>query len=883
MPLLPTMSSSELSRLSRGLFGKLVLIALIAVPSIYAGLLTWSNLDAATSLDQVPAAVVNLDEPATVTDAGGKKQTVPLGRVVTSRLVGNDSASNLDWDLTDASTAQAGLEDGTYYAVLTIPATFSSAATSTSDAQTARQATMRLETNDATSYLAGNIAAAVSNELTTLTGDELTRSYLDRIYLGFNSLHTNMIKAKDGAGQLSDGLEQLRRGSASLDDGGHDLVLGLDQLSGGTGQLAQGTAELAAGARRLSGGAGQLAQGNDKLATGLGTLRDQTAQLPAQTKQLAAGAGQLDAGAQRLAGGAGQLAAGLDQARELMTALPGQATALAAGSRQLLAAVDSLGAAATGLAEGADAVAEGGAQLADGADKLAAGAGGLAAGTRRTAEAAQELSAGAARSATGAAEYTRAVSGLAGECEQSGADASFCRQLATVAAQGESVRDGSAAVSDASSALATGAGQLVDGAAQLASGAAPLQDGARALATGAVRLDTGAEEFGKGARQLTSGGDSLGAGLTALATGAPRLVDGVTKAADAADELATGASALSTGTGQLSTGLGALATAAPRLTGGIGQSAAGAAQLSAGAAELQTGATALASGAQQASTGARQLDTGAKSAANGAAQLSDGIGQLRGGISRADNGAKSLADGLAEGAKQIPTYDKDQRDRLATVVAEPVGADGVRLHRVAAYGYGLAPYFVALGLWVGGMALFFMLRPVPARAVASTAPSWRVALAGFAPAALFGVAQAVVLSAVVMWWVGVEVASPALFVAFALLASLTFVAVNQALVAALGSAGRFLGLILIVLQLSAAGATYPIETTPAFFQVLNPLLPLTYAVRAFRSIIAGGSLHLAPAATVLICWLLVSLLLTILTARRGRTWSLARLRPARAA
>ena len=89
---------------------------------------------ATTSLDRVPAAIVNLDEPATVTDANGKKQTVPLGRVVTGELVGNDSSSNLDWSLTDAQKAQEGLEDGTYYAVLTIPKTFSAAATSSSSA-----------------------------------------------------------------------------------------------------------------------------------------------------------------------------------------------------------------------------------------------------------------------------------------------------------------------------------------------------------------------------------------------------------------------------------------------------------------------------------------------------------------------------------------------------------------------------------------------------------------------------------------------------------------------------------------------------------------------------------------------------------------------------
>lgn len=181
------------------------------------------------------------------------------------------------------------------------------------------------------------------------------------------------------------------------------------------------------------------------------------------------------------------------------------------------------------------------------------------------------------------------------------------------------------------------------------------------------------------------------------------------------------------------------------------------------------------------------------------------------------------------------------------------------------------------------MGLFFMLRPLPQRAIASTAPSWRVALAGFAPGALFGVVQALVLTAVLHWWVGISIASPWLFLAFAILASLAFVAINHALVAALGAPGRFVGLLLIVLQLSAAGATYPIETTPEFFQVLHPLLPLTYAVRAFRSLIAGGTLHLAPAAAALACWLLAALVLTVFAAHRQRSWSLARLRPQRVA
>lgn len=886
MPLLPTMSSSELSRLSRGIFGKLVVLALIVVPTLYAGLLTWSSLDATSSLDAVPAAVVNLDEPATVRDANGKKQTVPLGRVVAGQLVGGEAANNLNWQLTDADSARAGLEDGTYYAVLTIPKTFSKAATSTADPDSARQATMRLETNDATSYLAGNIAAAISTEVTTATGDRLTTQYLDRIYLGFNSLHANMVKAADGGEKLADGTGALRSGSAGLDEGAHQLTVGLQQLAGGTGQLASGNAELASGAAVLATGAQQLAAGNAQLASGLQEAADNTAALPGQAQQLADGAAALQTGAQQLSSGAGQLASGLDQARRLTAALPGQASALADGSGQLLTAVTQLGTAAGGLAEGAQGVADGGSRLADGAEQLATGASRLTAGTREQADGADALAGGAAGVSDGVDDYTRAVSALAGQCEtatQGPASDAFCAQLTRVAGQGGALREGAAQTATGARALATGSEQLADGAADLAQGAAPLRTGADALAQGASRLDSGASQFATGAGRLSSGGDELGDGLRALAQGAPQLVSGAGAAADAADQLATGADEMATGAGRLSTGLDALAQGAPQLSAGIAHAADAAGQLSTGAGRLSTGATQLSTGAQQAATGARQVDEGARSAVGGSARLEDGIGSLRAGISQVDNGTRDLAKGLAEGAKQIPTYDPEQRDRLATVVAEPVGADGVRLHRVAAYGQGLAPYFVALGLWVGGMALFFMLRPLPRRAIASTAPSWRVTLAGFAPAAMFGVLQAAVLTAVLLWGLDLQIASPWLFLGFAVLASLTFCAINHALVAALGPTGRFLGLILIVLQLSAAGATYPIETSPGLFQWLHPLLPLTYAVRAFRSLIAGGTLHLGPAAAVMVCWLIAALLITLLSARRQRRWSVARLRPLRAA
>ena len=49
-----------------------------------------------------------------------------------------------------------------------------------------------------------------------------------------------------------------------------------------------------------------------------------------------------------------------------------------------------------------------------------------------------------------------------------------------------------------------------------------------------------------------------------------------------------------------------------------------------------------------------------------------------------------------------------------------------------------------------------------------------------------------------------------------------------------------LAMLLLVLQLGASGGTFPIQTSPGFFQAINPFLPMTYSILALRQAISGG-------------------------------------------
>ena len=56
----------------------------------------------------------------------------------------------------------------------------------------------------------------------------------------------------------------------------------------------------------------------------------------------------------------------------------------------------------------------------------------------------------------------------------------------------------------------------------------------------------------------------------------------------------------------------------------------------------------------------------------------------------------------------------------------------------------------------------------------------------------------------------------------------------------LDNPGRFLAMVLLVLQLGSSEGTFPIQTANEFFQAINPLVPMTYSIRALRQSISGG-------------------------------------------
>lgn len=272
----------------------------------------------------------------------------------------------------------------------------------------------------------------------------------------------------------------------------------------------------------------------------------------------------------------------------------------------------------------------------------------------------------------------------------------------------------------------------------------------------------------------------------------------------------------------------ALADRSPHLSEDLTDAVSKVNKLNEGAEKVAAGAKKLRAGLGTAKTGAADLDTGVGKLKTGAGTLDEGMYKLVG-------GSGQLAGGLHDGAGQIPDYDRQDRDLRTQVMADPVKLASKDLHKAPNYGTGFAPYFIPLSLWVGAMVAYMLIQPLNRRALAVGASAWRIALAGWLPVAALGVLQTVALMSVLHWAIGLEMVRAAGTVGFLCLVTACFAALVQWLNARFGAAGRILVLALLMLQLTSAGGTYPVQTSPGFFNAIHPFLPMSYVVEALHA------------------------------------------------
>lgn len=428
--------------------------------------------------------------------------------------------------------------------------------------------------------------------------------------------------------------------------------------------------------------------------------------------------------------------------------------------------------------------------------------------------------------------------------------------------------------------LNSGIGQTKAGLEQVQGKLPEMTKGTQDLSAGATKLATSLNSWKDGANSASQGAAQVNGGIKQLQdklmpmlaqfppaqqqallaqlkpafdqllAGSQKVQDGTQTLAGYANELATGANALSAGATKLNGGQQQLQQAIDMLAAGSAKLQTGSNTIVAGDQQFQTGMQTFATKFGEAKAGADQLAAGATTLAGGVGKLTDGSNAMLDGANKLNDGSKQLADGsttLAGGSKDLAKGLKEGSDKASSVqttdktynmMAEPVKLKTEKLNKVPNYGTGFAPYFMSLGLFVGALLLSIVFPLREPIGVPRSGLSWF--MSKFLILAGIGVIQALLADVILLVFLGLDVKSVPLFILFTIVTSLTYITLVQCLVTIFNDPGRFMAIIVLILQLTASAGTFPLELIPNFLQKFNAFLPMTYSVHGFKAVISSG-------------------------------------------
>lgn len=879
------MVKQEWKSLWRNKILMIVLVFIIAIPAIYTTLFLGSMWDPYGKLDNLPVAVVNLDEPVEY-----EGETLNVGKNLVDKLKDDGS---LCFNFTDADQAERGLENGTYYMVITVPKNFSENATTLTDA-TPKKMELDYKTNPGTNYIAMKMSETALEKIKTSVAQEVTKTYAETIFDKIGEAGDGMKDAADGAGEIYDGTEKLADGNKTISDNLKTLSEGTLTFKDGTSELKVGLSSYLDGVNQLSDGSTTLANGATSLLTGALKLNDGANSLSDGTKTLTSGTATLESGAKTLESGLKTYTDGVKQANDGAAALNSNSSALTAGAQQLTAGNEQLSSGSAqilgGLNQMSSTVKSGLpsedkiTELSGGLDTYSAAIGKMNDELQNTSLPSEEelaalnaVKTDLTNSLTNAGDNAKSLYVLAAQLQASG-------DLQT-AAQVKEIADSLAANVTTAANDATAIGtvfeqvtpslskvtELKNGVAELNENKELVLGGAKTAVNGmysglanvSYALDTqiipGMSTLDGGISQVSDGAKSLSSGLTTYTSGVAQVGSGLTQLNDNSAQLNSGASRLSSGASQLSSGAKSLDSGADELKSGTKTLADGTKTLDDGTKTLTSGFATLTANNSKLTSGANQLADGAVTLNDGAGQLYDGSITLGNGLSDLKDGANTLKTGLEDGQKTIDENKGD--DAVYEMISSPVKSSETKISNVENNGHAMAAYMMCVGLWVLCIAFCIMYPLTEHHGKIKSGFSWWLSKAGIAYLVALVAAYAMIGS--LQLFLHFE---PTELLNTFLVAGITAIAFMSILYffnVWLGKVGSFLMLIFMVVQLAGSAGTYPIEISGDFVATIHKWLPFSYAVDAFRGTISGNG-NILEVTIVLLSIAIIFTLLTIM-------------------
>ncbi|MBX4264047.1 YhgE/Pip domain-containing protein [Clostridium estertheticum] len=173
-------------------------------------------------------------------------------------------------------------------------------------------------------------------------------------------------------------------------------------------------------------------------------------------------------------------------------------------------------------------------------------------------------------------------------------------------------------------------------------------------------------------------------------------------------------------------------------------------------------------------------------------------------------------------------------------LSNPIAIKQNSIYPIPNYGSAMSPFYTTLAIWVGALLMHSLLSVEVKKFEDGTLLSTREKFLGrYFTFLTIAILQTLVTIVGNILLLKTYVVSPIILILFGIYVSIVFLTIIYSFVCILGNIGKALIVVVMVLQISASGGTFPVELLGSFFQFIHPMLPFTYAIGGMRETVAG--------------------------------------------
>lgn len=729
---------------------KIVILAVvILIPIIYSFFYLKSYWNPYGDLTGLKIAVVNLDDGEDNENQGAEF------------LKSLQDDGTFDICPVSLDEANEGMQNGDYYATITIPSNFTKClnSASTTDKQIS---TITYSPNQASNYLSSQIINSAVKTMEINLQAKVSSAIAGNLADNLKSVPDSLETVSDASSQLLDGSKTLTSGLKEISDGTSKLNNSYTEFDNGVNSASEGSKSLKSGIDQVNSGVDSLSTGSNSLNTAISQINAGVDEL---SKKGADGIKSLSNGITSVDDGAGKLNTNL--------------SAYVDGTKQLASGTTAYVTGASGVFNGID-------------------------------------------------KYIKSVNSSNEQMATFLASVANLKTSSDPEAQKLAIKAQAIIDSNGTSELKNGEDQIRAGIAQLTASNSTLTTGATTLLNSSDALKAGSNSLYAGTQQLAQGSASLG-----------QITSGITNLKSALNQVQTGTKSLQSGVGTLKIGTTKLAS---------------------GSDSLQSGLITLSDSSSQIKSALNTLDTGTTSAYTGSTQLTSGLQEFNDEIN-----------------KNIDTTNNDLKklSGIEDFAEDPVEFKTEAYGEVNSYGIAFTPLFLCIGLWVGALMCYVVLYYDQKHRFGILDHDNKHKFIQNIVYIALGSVQGVIVAALLKLGLGFEVQDIGLYYFASILIGITFTSIIQFLIRNFGDVGKFLALIILVLQLAASGGTFPVETIDKGFQAVTPFLPMTYSIKLLREVLVPTatnfkSNYIMILLAITICTLVITYIVDIFKAKKQK-------------